>query len=110
MVPVDVAASDDVAVTRVELFIDNRWYATATTAPYQFVIDASGLAPGQHKLRAYAYDASENVGKTKTRKISSLPAPACWSAMRSPIDQPSRSVRSSPFRPAQRSIRALDDS
>jgi thermitase len=70
MVPVDIAASDDVGVTRVELFIDNRRFATATAAPYQFVIDASGLVPGQHKLRAYAYDASENVAKTKTRKIS----------------------------------------
>lgn len=70
MVPVDVAATDDVAIARVDLMIDNRWYATATAPPYQFVIDSAQFAPGQHKLRAYAYDTSENLGKTKTRRIS----------------------------------------
>ena len=70
MVPVDVSATDDVAVTRVELFVDNRSYAIATSPPYQFIVDASDFAPGQHKLRAYAYDASENVGKTKSARIS----------------------------------------
>jgi len=70
MVPVDVSATDDVAIARVELFVDNRLYATATSSPYQFIIDATDLAPGQHPLRAYAYDASDNVSKTKTRRIS----------------------------------------
>jgi Subtilase family/Bacterial Ig domain len=69
MVPVDVAADDDTAVARVELFVDDRHYATATTRPYQFVVDAARLAPGQHKLRAYAYDTSDNVSHTKSHKI-----------------------------------------
>jgi len=73
MMPVDVVASDDVAVARVELFIDNRWYATATSAPYQFVVDTTQLEPGQHKLRAYAYDTSEKDGHTKSRRISVTP-------------------------------------
>lgn len=69
MVPVDVAANDDVAVARVELFVDDRWYATATTPPYRFVVDASRFAPGQHTLRAYAYDMNENEGRTRGHKI-----------------------------------------
>lgn len=69
MVPVDVAANDDAAVARVELFVDNRRYATATTPPYQFVVDAARLAPGQHTLRAYAYDTSDNVSHTKSHDI-----------------------------------------
>ena len=73
MVPVDVAASDDVAVARVELFVDNRSYATATAPPYQFVVDAARFVPGRHKLRAYAYDSSDNIGRTTSRRISFTP-------------------------------------
>lgn len=73
MVPIDVAANDNVAIGRVELFVDNRWYATSLTPPYSFVLDASRFAPGQHKLRAYAYDTSSNVTKTKNVKVSFTP-------------------------------------
>jgi hypothetical protein len=73
MVPVDVAANDDVAVGRVELFVDNRWYATVTTPPYSFVIDAASFSAGSHKLRAYAYDTSNNVARTKNLKVSFTP-------------------------------------
>ncbi len=73
MVPVDVLATDDVAIARVELFIDNRWYATATSPPYSFVVDAAALAPGKHKLRAYAYDASHNVSRTRNVTVLFTP-------------------------------------
>lgn len=73
MVPVDVVATDDVAIARVELFIDNRWYATATTPPYSFVVDAAALAPGKHKLRAYAYDTSHNVSRTRNTTVLFTP-------------------------------------
>jgi hypothetical protein len=69
MVPVDVAASDDVGVSRVELFIDNRWFATDTAPPYQFAVDAAGFAPGRHRLRAYAYDSSGHIGQTKNQRV-----------------------------------------
>jgi Subtilase family/Bacterial Ig domain len=70
MVPIDVAANDNVAIGRVELFVDNRWYATMSTPPYSFVVDASAFDAGGHKLRAYAYDTSNNVAKTKNLKVS----------------------------------------
>lgn len=73
MVAIDVAATDNVAIGHVELFLDNRWYATMTTPPYSFVIDASTLPAGGHKLRAYAYDTSSNVAKTRTVKVSFTP-------------------------------------
>lgn len=73
MVPVDVAAGDDVGIARVELFLDNRWHATATAAPYAFVIDAASLSPGQHKLRAYAYDLSGNVTRTRSLAVTFTP-------------------------------------
>ncbi|MBX3027653.1 S8 family serine peptidase [bacterium] len=73
MVAVDIAANDNVGVGRVELFVDNRWYATMTAPPYSFVIDAGTLEAGDHKLRAYAYDTSNNVAKTKNQKVSFTP-------------------------------------
>lgn len=73
MVPVDVAANDNVAVARVELFLDNRWHATATAPPYQFVVDGTELQPGRHKLRAYAYDSSDHVARTKSHRILFTP-------------------------------------
>ncbi|HSP96663.1 MAG TPA: Ig-like domain-containing protein [Candidatus Dormibacteraeota bacterium] len=73
MVAIDVAANDNVAIGHVELFVDNRWYATMTAPPYSFVVDASALPAGGHKLRAYAYDTSNNVGKTKNLKVSFTP-------------------------------------
>ena len=73
MVPIDIAANDNVAIGRVELFVDNRWYATVTTPPYSFVVDAANFTAGDHKLRAYAYDTSNNVAKTKNLKVSFTP-------------------------------------
>ena len=73
MVAIDVAANDNVAIGHVELFVDNRWYATMTAPPYSFVVDASTLPAGGHKLRAYAYDTSNNVAKTKNLKVSFTP-------------------------------------
>lgn len=70
---VEVAANDDVGVTRVELFLDNRKHASESEPPYSFVIDATSLAPGKHKLRAYAYDAAGNRRNTRNLKILSTP-------------------------------------
>jgi len=68
-VAVDVAANDDQGVSRVELFVDNRKYAIETTPPYSFVVDATALEPGKHKLRAYAYDTAGNWSRTKNVKL-----------------------------------------
>jgi subtilisin family serine protease len=73
MVPVDVAANDNVGVARVELFVDAARFASSSAAPYQFVVDASTLSPGTHKLRAVAYDTSGNVSSTKILKVAFTP-------------------------------------
>ena len=59
--PVTVGATDDVAVTRVELYIDGVLNSTDTTAPYSFTWDTSGVAAGTHALQARAYDAAGNI-------------------------------------------------
>lgn len=73
MVPVDVVASDNVAISRVELFVDNVLQATEINSPYQFVLDATAFSPGVHKLRAYAYDAAGNAAKSKSVRVFFTP-------------------------------------
>jgi subtilisin family serine protease len=61
MVTVRVDARDDRAVARVVLFADSRMIGTMATAPYQFVWNTRAVRPGNHTLRAKAYDAAGNV-------------------------------------------------
>lgn len=60
LVAVDVAASDNVGVTRVDLVVNGSNYATDTIAPYGFSWDSSAVADGPATLIAYAYDAAGN--------------------------------------------------
>jgi hypothetical protein len=50
-------ASDDVAVTRVEFFIDSVALPTGTASPYGGNLDTTKLANGLHTFKAVAYDA-----------------------------------------------------
>lgn len=59
LVPVDVTATDNVGVARVELYVDSSLYATDTFAPYGFTLDSSQYA-GTVNLQARAYDAADN--------------------------------------------------
>lgn len=65
---VDVTASDDVGVTRVELAVDGAMVASSTTAPYQFTTDA-GLAAGAHTVKATAFDTSNQASASVTVTI-----------------------------------------
>ncbi len=66
---VEVVANDNVGIARVELFVDNRKYATEVDPPYSFVVNAADFENGKHKLRAYAFDAAGNRDNTKNIKI-----------------------------------------
>jgi len=61
-VGVSVSASDNVAVTKVELYVDGALSGTMTTSPYLFSWDTTTLANGSHTLQTKAYDAAGNVG------------------------------------------------
>jgi hypothetical protein len=60
LVGVNVAASDNVGVTRVELRVNNTTVAVDTTAPFAFTWDSAGVANGMANLVAYAFDAAGN--------------------------------------------------
>lgn len=61
-VDVEVVASDDVAVSRVDLFLGSTKVGTSYSAPFVFSIDvlSIGFSGGLNKLKAIAYD---NLGQ-----------------------------------------------
>ena len=67
---VTVSATDDVAVTLVELYVDGTRAASDTAAPYRFTVSLNALAAGSHTLQARAYDAVGNIGTSTVRTIT----------------------------------------
>lgn len=61
---VDLTASDDVGVVKVDLFVDDVYFVSDTTSPYSYALDTSALADGSHTLQAVASDAAGNTGST----------------------------------------------
>jgi hypothetical protein len=59
---VTATPSDDVGVTRVELWVDGALKATSTSAPYSFAWDTASVSDGPHWIFARAYDAVGNYG------------------------------------------------
>jgi hypothetical protein len=63
-VPVDVSATDNVGVQRVELRANGVRVGTDYTRPYTFVWDGTGQPSGTAvTLTAYGYDAAGNIGE-----------------------------------------------
>lgn len=60
LVAIDVAASDNVAVGRVDLMLGSTKIASDTTGPYGFSWDSTTVADGNVTLTAYAYDTAGN--------------------------------------------------
>lgn len=62
VVAVDVSASDNVGVTRAELYVNGQLHATDAQSPFAFAWDTAGRADGSYTLVAQAYDAAGNRG------------------------------------------------
>jgi len=60
-ISVDVSATDNVGVSRVELYKDGVLFATDNTSPYSFAWDTTQDTSASHKLEAKAYDTSGNA-------------------------------------------------
>lgn len=63
---VAISASDNLKVTRVELYMDGNLVGSDTSAPYSFSINTNKMSSGTHTLLAKAYDAAGNVGSSTT--------------------------------------------
>jgi subtilisin family serine protease len=64
MTSVSVAATDNVAVTKVQLLTDGKLYATSFSASPMFSWNTSKLSRGQHTLQAVAFDAAGNSARS----------------------------------------------
>ncbi len=69
-VAVSATATDDVAVTKVELYRDgNLLLGTVTTPPYSVNFNTTTVADGSHCFYARAYDPAGNVGSSATNCV-----------------------------------------
>lgn len=64
---VNMVAADNVAVSKVELYINGKLFGTKTTAPYSFSWASGSYPLGSNSLVAYAYDAAGN--KTQSAAV-----------------------------------------
>lgn len=62
MVKIYVSATDNVAVTKVDLYLDGAFFNSSTSPSPVFNWNTRPAAKGSHKLQAYAYDAAGNIG------------------------------------------------
>jgi thermitase len=79
LVVVDVDASDNVGVARVELQVNGTVVAVDDAAPYGFSWNSTGVANGMANLVAVAYDAAGNRGVSAPVAVSvanAVPPPA----------------------------------
>jgi subtilisin family serine protease len=67
---VNVNASDNVGVARVDLQVNGTVVASDIAAPYTFSWDTTGVANGMNNLVALAYDAAGNRGTSSTVAVN----------------------------------------
>ena len=63
-------ASDNVAVSKVEFYLNGVLKATATSAPYSYAWDTLSSANGAHVLTAKAFDAAGNIGQSAAATVN----------------------------------------
>jgi hypothetical protein len=78
MISVNVNASDNVGVTKVEWYVDGFLAGSTATLPASFSWKTTGATNGTHTVQAKAYDAAGNVG------VSSLVTVTVQNALKAP--------------------------
>lgn len=69
-VSVASSASDNVAVTKVELYVNNVLQATDTASPYSFSWNTTSVVDGSYSISTRAYDAAGNVGQSAAVNVN----------------------------------------
>lgn len=70
LVTVNVNASDNVGVSKVELRVNGTLFATDTSSPYAFSWDSTAVANGIATLQAVAYDQAGNTGLSPSVSVN----------------------------------------
>ncbi len=65
-VRVNVSASDNAGILRVELYVDGEQVTVSTEAPYTMNWPGDQITPGRHTLVCLAYDTSFNITRSNT--------------------------------------------
>src|SRR5512133_39609 len=63
-------ATDNVAVSKVQFYVNGALASTATTAPYVYTWNTNALPNGTYIVMAKAYDAAGNVAQSASIKVS----------------------------------------
>jgi len=66
---VTATASDNVGVSKVELYVNGNLVSTDTQAPWTFSVNGTSWANGVYTLTTKAYDAQNNVGTSTGVKV-----------------------------------------
>ncbi len=66
---VNIAAADNVKVTKVELYVDGSLVGTDISSPWSFTVNTKRWVVGEHTLTARAYDAALNVGVSSSINV-----------------------------------------
>jgi len=69
-VSVNATAADNVAVSKVELYVNNILQSSDTTSPYVLSWNTAALANGTYSMLVKAYDAAGNVGQSPAVAVS----------------------------------------
>ncbi|HEY0587563.1 MAG TPA: S8 family serine peptidase [Pseudoduganella sp.] len=70
LVAIDVNATDNKGVVRVDLLVNGAVVASDTSMPYAFSWNSSGVVNGINNLLAVAYDAAGNAGNSNTVQVN----------------------------------------
>ncbi|MFL6216304.1 MAG: S8 family serine peptidase [Blastocatellia bacterium] len=69
-VRVNVNASDNAGILRVELYVDGELVTQTTQGPYTLFWPGDQVTPGQHILVCLAYDTSFNISRSNTVRVT----------------------------------------
>lgn len=69
-VVVSVAATDNVGVARVDLYLDGAFLASDASSPFSFLWDTVATSNGPHALTAVAVDAAGNSGSSAATTVT----------------------------------------
>src|SRR5438445_5793688 len=76
VVPININATDNIGVTRIELYFNGTLVGTGASSPAAFSWNTTAYANGTYTLQARAYDAAGNVGTSVAVNVTvQNPAP-----------------------------------
>lgn len=69
-IPIEVTASDDKGISRVELYTDTTLWQTLTAPPFSFLLDTTPLSNGTHAVWVCAYDTILQPGTSSVSVVT----------------------------------------